>query len=146
MGLLKGYPKAILTVGTQCAYQARCSNDANFMNLKTWVPTPDQTRRRLARVHEHSFCPKRQFRPTNYQRNSASINRPLPQPSKKRIDIKKLMEDQDDWITLGNQRIHAWSISGLESCIVTKIDNASLAFDLGYATRPSVKCSDVFIR
>ena len=66
--------------------------------------------------------------------------------SNKKIDIQKIMAEDDQWLTAGKHRIHAWSVSGMESCIVAQIEGTDIVFDMGYATRPSIKCGHVFIR
>lgn len=52
------------------------------------------------------------------------------------------------WLTLEGYRIYPWSISGLETCVVVKAEHdkkLAVAFDLGYTTRPSIRCQHVFI-
>ena len=53
------------------------------------------------------------------------------------------------WLNLEGYRIYPWSISGLETCVVVKSEQdkkLAVTFDLGYSTRPSVRCQHVFIR
>lgn len=53
------------------------------------------------------------------------------------------------WLTLEGYRIYPWSISGLETCVVINAEDdkkLAVTFDIGYTTRPSVRCQQVFIR
>ena len=45
-------------------------------------------------------------------------------------------------------KVYPWAISGLESSIVVRgpHKNDKIAFDMGYAHREAVACTDVFIR
>ncbi|XP_029651174.1 tRNase Z TRZ2, chloroplastic [Octopus sinensis] len=59
--------------------------------------------------------------------------------------ISKLRKD---WMPCGKYQVHAWSLSGVETSVVVQtIEDKSLsvAFDIGYATRASVRCKHVFI-
>lgn len=52
------------------------------------------------------------------------------------------------WLTLEGYRIYPWSISGLETCVVINAEDdkkLAVTFDIGYTTRPSVRCQQVFI-
>ena len=52
------------------------------------------------------------------------------------------------YLKAGEHSVYPWAISGLESSIVVRgpQKNEKLAFDMGYAHREAVTCSDVFIR
>ncbi|XP_014770828.1 uncharacterized protein LOC106869555 [Octopus bimaculoides] len=59
--------------------------------------------------------------------------------------ISKLRKD---WMPCGKYQVHAWSLSGLETSVVVQTvedKSLSVAFDIGYATRASVRCKHVFI-
>jgi len=45
-----------------------------------------------------------------------------------------MSEAIDGWLTIGNYNVYAWSLSGLETCIVVKADDLKVAFDMGYAS------------
>ncbi|XP_064613453.1 uncharacterized protein LOC135477220 [Liolophura sinensis] len=52
----------------------------------------------------------------------------------------------EEWQTIEGMHVHAWSISGLETCVVLKkTDLGFVAFDMGASTRESLKCQHVFI-
>lgn len=57
-----------------------------------------------------------------------------------------MSEAIDGWLTIGNYNVYAWSLSGLETCIVVKADDLKVAFDMGYAIPQSISCANVFIR
>ena len=55
--------------------------------------------------------------------------------------------ENETWLNIGNFRVFAWSLAGIETSIVIRCsDGYSCCFDLGHASRESVKCDTVFIR
>lgn len=51
----------------------------------------------------------------------------------------------DGWMQIGDYNIFAWTVSGVESCIVIKGSNISVVFDMGIAIKESVNIPHVFI-
>ena len=51
----------------------------------------------------------------------------------------------DGWLTIGQYNVFAWSVSGVETCVVIKSEDVHVAFDLGAAISESVKVKDIFI-
>ena len=50
-------------------------------------------------------------------------------------------------LTIGDYNVFAWSLSGIETSVVIKKQGGfSCCFDMGYASRESVKCGTVLIR
>ena len=78
--------------------------------------------------------------------NTSTSSRSTRQPVSYKFDAKKIMATETEWLTAGKHRIHAWSISGFESCVVAHGDGFKVAFDMGYPTRPAMNCQHVFIR
>ncbi|KAH9525426.1 mitochondrial 3'-tRNA processing endonuclease Trz2 [Bulinus truncatus] len=60
------------------------------------------------------------------------------------LTYSKVIE-ADGWLSVGQYNVFAWSVSGLESCIVIKSDDITLAFDMGIALTESTKAANVFI-
>ena len=57
------------------------------------------------------------------------------------------MSVSDGWHAIGDYSVFAWSLSGLETCVVIKSLNLKpIAFDIGYSILPSIHCDNVFIR
>lgn len=56
------------------------------------------------------------------------------------------MAEETGWLECGPYKVFVWSLSGLETTVVVKSTDLLLAFDMGYACRPSIKCKHVFIR
>ncbi|KAK3740209.1 hypothetical protein RRG08_054232 [Elysia crispata] len=52
---------------------------------------------------------------------------------------------QEGWLMVGPYKVFAWSVSGVESCIVIKSEDMTLVFDMGIAVAESVKVPNVFI-
>lgn len=52
---------------------------------------------------------------------------------------------QEGWLVIGPYKVFAWSVSGVESCIVIKSEDVTLVFDMGIAVAESVKVPNVFI-
>ena len=52
---------------------------------------------------------------------------------------------QEGWLMVGPYKVFAWSVSGVESCIVIKCEDMTLVFDMGIAVAESVKVPNVFI-
>ena len=66
---------------------------------------------------------------------------------RKKVNLKHIMAEKEDWLTLGDIRVYPWSISGLDTCITVKMeDKLQVAFDMGYAYREATRCPNVFIR
>lgn len=62
-------------------------------------------------------------------------------------EVLEGMIRMEEWQTIEGMHVHAWSISGLETCVVLKkTDLGFVAFDMGASTRESLKCQHVFIR
>lgn len=51
----------------------------------------------------------------------------------------------DGWLTVGQYNVFAWSISGMETCVVIKSEDVLVTFDIGAAIYESIKAKDVFI-
>jgi ribonuclease Z len=51
----------------------------------------------------------------------------------------------DGWLNIGQYSVFAWSVSGVESCIVIRCEDLQLAFDMGVAVAESVRVPNVFI-
>ncbi|KAK6191331.1 hypothetical protein SNE40_003050 [Patella caerulea] len=49
------------------------------------------------------------------------------------------------WTDFEKYSVFARSISGLETSVVVKSDDLTFAFDMGYSTKESIKCKNVFI-
>ena len=47
---------------------------------------------------------------------------------------------------LGKFDVLAWSVSGMETCIVVKDKKFSVCFDMGYCPEDAIFCEYVFIR
>ncbi|GFR90457.1 ribonuclease Z [Elysia marginata] len=52
---------------------------------------------------------------------------------------------QEGWLKIGQYKVFAWSVSGLESCVVIKSEDMTLVFDMGVAVAESVRVPNVFI-
>ena len=52
---------------------------------------------------------------------------------------------QEGWLVVGPYKVFAWSVSGIESCIVIKSEDMTLVFDMGIAVAESVRVPNVFI-
>ncbi|KAK0058817.1 nuclear ribonuclease Z [Biomphalaria pfeifferi] len=93
-------------------------------------------------------------------RNKSTLARPkFPALTMSNIKEEELMKPEnvcldqkptkiieaEGWITIGQYSVFAWSVSGLESCIVIKSDDVVLTFDMGIALPESLKASSVFI-
>ena len=66
--------------------------------------------------------------------------------SKHLINVQKVMSSDSDWLDIGGFQVYPWSLSGVESSVVVKRQELCVVFDMGYATKESVKSSHVFIR
>ncbi|XP_067672329.1 uncharacterized protein [Haliotis asinina] len=66
-------------------------------------------------------------------------------PVWRRHFIRRRMDDIQKWIQCGRYRVYAWSIAGMETSVVVKSNDLEVAFDMGYSSRESIKCRDVFI-
>uniref|UniRef100_A0A0B7BI90 Uncharacterized protein n=1 Tax=Arion vulgaris TaxID=1028688 RepID=A0A0B7BI90_9EUPU len=53
--------------------------------------------------------------------------------------------ETDGWLNIGQYNVFAWSVSGIESCIIVKSEDVQLAFDMGAAVVESVRAPNVFI-
>ena len=49
------------------------------------------------------------------------------------------------WMAIDKYCVYPWTLSGIESCVLVKSGELSLAFDMGYALREAVKHDRVFI-
>ncbi|CAL1536168.1 unnamed protein product [Lymnaea stagnalis] len=76
--------------------------------------------------------------------NGASVNEEMHQISKEALSQYNVGE-ADGWLNIGQYSIFAWSVSGVESCIVIKSEDVQFAFDMGTAVPESIKASNVFI-
>lgn len=53
--------------------------------------------------------------------------------------------EANGWLNIGEYSVFAWSVSGVESCIVIKSEDVQFVFDMGVAVPESVKAQNVFI-
>ncbi|XP_005100447.2 tRNase Z TRZ1 [Aplysia californica] len=53
--------------------------------------------------------------------------------------------ESDGWLNIGQYSVFAWSVSGVESCIVIKSEDVHIVFDMGVAVPESVRGMNVFI-
>ncbi|KAL8574323.1 hypothetical protein ACOMHN_015854 [Nucella lapillus] len=63
----------------------------------------------------------------------------------RRQNITMASQGGDGWNTFGKYDVYAWSLSGIETCVVVKADDLKIAFDMGYSIPQSVGCANVFI-
>lgn len=49
------------------------------------------------------------------------------------------------WVIVGAYRIFAWSVSGIESCIIVRSEAVQLVFDMGLAVPESIQVPNNFI-
>ncbi|GFO07504.1 ribonuclease z [Plakobranchus ocellatus] len=52
---------------------------------------------------------------------------------------------QEGWLCVGQYKVFAWSVSGIESCIVIKSEDMTLVFDMGISVAESIRVPNVFI-
>ena len=69
----------------------------------------------------------------------------LEKENKQRKQMEKLMLD-NGWFKTKFFDIFPWSVSGVESCVVVRNPEISVAFDMGYTFSEAVRCPTVFIR
>ncbi|XP_050407991.1 uncharacterized protein LOC126823288 isoform X2 [Patella vulgata] len=80
------------------------------------------------------------FLKTKYQTNN-----PKHLKSSKMSNHRPTDRTKSGWADFEKYSVFARSISGLETSVVVKSDDLSLAFDMGYSAKESVKCKNVFI-
>ncbi|CAG5133178.1 unnamed protein product [Candidula unifasciata] len=76
----------------------------------------------------------------------------MSEPQTKHEDVRMPKEaqqysvgEENGWLNIGQYSIFAWSISGVESCVVVKCEDVQVTFDMGVAVPESVKSPCVFI-
>ncbi|KAK7499142.1 hypothetical protein BaRGS_00009689 [Batillaria attramentaria] len=52
---------------------------------------------------------------------------------------------EEGWQSFDNYNVYAWSLSGIETCVVVKTDDLRIAFDMGYSIPQSISSPSVFI-
>lgn len=57
----------------------------------------------------------------------------------------KMNRFSEGWQNFDNYNVYAWSLSGIETCVVLKSDDLKIAFDMGYSIPQSISCANVFI-